>query len=82
VIHSTVAARGEGVPPDPGVAQVTEHLIAEFGARIDRSAIAGVVLRGLGDMQCTPAAARVVGLERLARDRLRALVGEGESQAR
>lgn len=68
--------------PDPGVADITQHLMAEFGASIDPSAISGVVLRGLHDLQCSPAAARVVGLERLTRDRLRALVGEGESRAR
>jgi hypothetical protein len=67
---------------DPCVADVTEHLMAEFGGRIDRSAISGVVLSGLHDLQCSPAAARVVGLEHLTRDRLRALVGEGESRAR
>lgn len=66
----------------PGVADVTEHLVAEFGARVDRGAVNDVVLRGLHDLQCTPAAARVVGLERLARDRIRVLVGEGESRAR
>jgi hypothetical protein len=80
VIRSTVAPRREQL--DPGVADVTERLMAEFGARIDRSAIRGVVLGGLHDLQCSPAAARVVGLERLTRDRLRALVGEGESRAR
>jgi hypothetical protein len=82
LIGFTVPRHGEGVLLDPGVADITEHLMAEFGASIDRSAISGVVLRGLQDLQCSPAAARVVGLERLTRDRLRALVGEGESRAR
>jgi len=82
VTHFTVAPRAESVPSDPGVADVTEHLVAEFGAHVDRGAITGVVLRGLCDLQCSPAAARVVGLERLARDRIRALVGEGETRAR
>jgi hypothetical protein len=82
LIDFTVPRRGEGVLPDPGLAEVTEHLVAEFSATIDQGTITGVVLRGLHDLQCSPAAARVVGLERLTRDRLRALVGEGESRAR
>ena len=81
MLHFT-APRGEGVPSDPDVADVTEHLVAEFGAHVERGAITGVVLRGLCDLQCSPAAARVVGLERLARDRIRALVGEGEPRRR
>jgi hypothetical protein len=82
LIDFTVTHREDGVLSDPVVADVTEHLVAEFGARVDRSAISGVVLRGLHDLQCSPAAACVVGLERLTRDRLRALVDEDESRAR
>jgi hypothetical protein len=78
LIDFTVPDRGEGVPPDPGVADVTEHLMAELGARIDRTAISG----SSSAASTSPAAARVVGLEHLTRDRLRALVSEGESRAR
>jgi hypothetical protein len=80
MIDFPVTDRREGVLPDPGVAEVTEQLMAEFGARFDRRAIGGVVLSALHDLQCSPAAARVVGLERLTRDRLRALVGESRAQ--
>jgi hypothetical protein len=31
LIDFTLAHRGEGVLSDPGVADVTEHLVAEFG---------------------------------------------------
>jgi hypothetical protein len=82
LIDFAVTHRGEGVLSDPGVADVTEHLVAEFGARIDRSAISGVVLRSILDLQCSPAAACTVGLERLTRDRLRALLDEDEPRAR
>lgn len=78
----TLAHREDSVLSDPSVANVTEHLTAEFAASIDRGAIGEVVLGGLHDLQCSPAAARVVGLERLARDRLRVLIDERESQAR
>jgi hypothetical protein len=77
------AARSEApVPSDPCLADVTVHLMAEFGAHVDRAAISGVVREGLHDLQCSPGAARVVGLERLARYRLIALIEQGESQAR
>lgn len=71
--------RGERVPLAPDVTDITEQLTAEFGAGLDRSSISRVVLRSLHDLQCSPAAARVVGLERLTRERLRALAGEHES---
>ena len=70
------------VPHDPGLADVTAHLTAEFGAHVGRAAINGVVRDGLHDLQCSPAAARVVGLERLARNRLVALIEQSEPQAR
>jgi hypothetical protein len=76
-------ARSEApVPPDPGLADVTAHLMTEFGAHVDRTAVSGVVREGLHDLQGSPAAARVVGLERLARNRLITLIEEGDSQAR
>ena len=78
----TVARSEAAAPHDPGLADVTAHLTAEFGAHVGRAAINGVVRDGLHDLQCSPAAARVVGLERLARNRLIALIEQGESQAR
>jgi hypothetical protein len=69
-------------PHDPGLADVTADLMAEFGAHLERAAVSGVVREGLHDLQCSPAAARVVGLERLARSRLIALIEQGESQVR
>jgi hypothetical protein len=77
----TVARSEAAAPHDPCLADVTTHLMAEFGAHVDRTAISGVVREGLHDLQCSPAAARVVGLERLARNRLIALIEQGESQA-
>jgi hypothetical protein len=56
--------------------------VAEFGAHVDQAAISGTVREGLRDLQCSPAAARVVGLERLARNRLNALIEQSERQAR
>lgn len=82
MIDFAATTRGEPVPLDPDVTDITEQLTAEFGASLDRSSISRIVLRGLHDLQCSPAAARVVGLERLMRERIRALVGESESWAR
>lgn len=82
MIDFTATTRGERVPLAPDVTDITditEQLTAEFGAGLDRSSISRVVLRSLHDLQCSPAAARVVGLERLTRERLRALAGEHES---
>jgi formate-dependent phosphoribosylglycinamide formyltransferase (GAR transformylase) len=77
------ATRSESpAPHDPGLADVTAHLMSEFGAHVDRTAVSGVVREGLHDLQGSPAAARVVGLECLARNRLIALIEQGESQAR
>jgi hypothetical protein len=76
------ARREADAPHDPGLADVTADLMAEFGAHLERAAVSGAVREGLHDLQCSPAAARVVGLERLARNRLIALVGQGESRAR
>jgi hypothetical protein len=78
----TLARREADVPHDPGLADVTADLMAEFGAHLERAAVSGVVRDGLHDLQCSPAAARVVGLERLARNRLIALVEQGGSRAR
>jgi formate-dependent phosphoribosylglycinamide formyltransferase (GAR transformylase) len=77
----TVARSEAAMPHDPCLADVTTQLMAEFGAHVDRAAISGVVQDGLHDLQCSPAAARVVGLERLARNRLITLIEQGESQA-
>jgi hypothetical protein len=82
-VNIFTAARSEvAVPHDAGLTDITTSLTAEFGAHVDRVAISGVVREGLHDLQCSPVAARVVGLERLARDRLTALIEQGESQAR
>lgn len=77
------SARSESpVPHDPGLADVTAHLMTEFGAHVDRAAISGVVREGLHDLQCSPAAGRVVGLESLARNRLIAMTEQCELQVR
>jgi hypothetical protein len=78
----TVARREADAPHDPGLADVTADLMAEFGAHLERAAVSEAVREGLRDLQCSPAAARMVGLDRLARNRLIALVEQGESQAR
>jgi hypothetical protein len=78
----TLARSEAAVPHDPGLADVTAQLVAEFGAHVDKAAISGTVREGLRDLQCSPAAACVVGLERLARNRLVALIERSESQAR
>lgn len=77
----TVARFEAAVPHDPGLADVTAQLVAEFGAHVDQTAISGTVREGLHDLQCSPAAACVVGLERLARNRLNALIEQSERQA-
>jgi hypothetical protein len=78
----TIARSEAATRDDLGLADVTAHLIAEFGAHVDPDAISGVVRQVLCDLQCSPVAARVVGLERLARDRLIALIEQGEPRAR
>jgi len=82
-VNIPAVARSEADAPDEsGLADVTADLMAEFGAHLERAAVSGVVREGLHDLQCSPAAACVVGLERLARNRLIALVEQGESRAR
>jgi hypothetical protein len=82
-VNIRALTRSEAAAPhDPGLADVTAQLVAEFGAHVDRSAISGTVHEGLRDLQCSPAAARVVGLECLARNRLNALIERSERQAR
>ncbi|WP_219419000.1 hypothetical protein [Pseudonocardia nigra] len=49
---------------------MTENLVAEFSSRFDQPAISLTVRNCLRELQGSPSAARVVGLERLARDRL------------
>ena len=62
----TVARSEAAVPHDPGLADVTAHLVAEFGAHVDRTAINGIVREGLHDLQCSPAAADAAGRDRRA----------------
>lgn len=52
------------------VADIVEHLMDEFGHRLELHVIARVVLGCRADLDCSPAAALPELIERLARQRL------------